>query len=391
MSADVKHEVIAGGPNDFMTVRHLTIRGSQCDIGRALALEARERFPDADVSVEPALNRARRRWVERSWPEHYRRMEGIADALGVDLLDDSVNAMDLPALPFAPGCSVVWCPPGIADDGHPRLVRNFDFRTDSAFEVVGIPSDQTQPPMMSAPYVIETHPTDVGLAAVVLVACDFSGCFEGINEAGLAVALLADDESTTLRPAMQMQAGVYESQLPRLVLDQCRDVDEAIEVLRCTKQYDNLFSCHYVFADRYGDAFVWERDAHNAEHVVRAGDGPMCVTNYLLHRYDSVDALPSDDPNRPDALPFTVDMYERARTLDRRTAGAPQLSLSDLEAAIDEVAVPVDVPGARTLWQTMFDLDERSMTLRCYLGDDGSDRRRSDPVTVSVGCANLTR
>jgi hypothetical protein len=116
----------------------------------------------------------------------------------------------------------------------------------------------------------------------------------------------------------------------------------------------------------------------------------MCVTNYLLHRYASVDALPGDDPNRPDALPFTVDMYERARALDRRTAGATQLSTSDLWSAIDEVAVPIDVPGARTLWQTLFDLEDRTMTVRFYLGDDGHRVQRSDPVTISVGCANLT-
>ena len=389
MDTSVKHDVIAGGPDDFMTVRHLAVRGTQRDIGRALALEASERFPEAEVEVEPALNRARRRWVERSWPEHYRRMEGIADARGVDLLDDTVNAMDVPALPFAPGCSVVWCPPGVADDGHGRLGRNFDFRTDSAFAVIGVPSETAQPPMMSAPYVIETHPTDGGLAAVVLVACDFSGCFEGINEAGLAVALLADDESTTLRPTMQMQAGVFETQLPRLVLDQCRDVDEAIEVLRCTKQYDNLFSCHYVIADRHGEAFVWERDTHNAEHVVRAKDEPLCVTNYLLHRYDTIAALPADDANRPEALPFTVNMYERARTLDRAVGGASRLTADEVQAALDEVAVPVSVPGARTLWQTMFDVTDRSMTVRCYLGDDGDRSRYSDWHTVAIGCANL--
>jgi hypothetical protein len=283
----------------------------------------------------------------------------------------------------------VWCPSGIADDGHARLVRNFDFRTDSAFDVIEVPSEQPQPAMMSAPYVLETHPTDGGLAAVVLVACDFSGCFEGINEAGLAVALLADDESTTLRPAMQMQAGVFESQVPRLVLDQCRDVDEAIEVLRCTKQYDNLFSCHFAVADRYGDAFVWERDTHNTEHIVRATDAPMCVTNYLLHRYDSITALPTDDPNRPDGLPFTVNMYERARTLDRAVGRATRLGPDDLQAALDEVAVPVSVSGARTLWQTMFDLADRSMTVRFYLGDRDDRPRYSSPVTVSIGCANL--
>jgi hypothetical protein len=386
MSGTVKNQVVAGGPDDFMTVRHLLVRGSPRDIGRALALEATERFPLAEVPLDPSLNRARRRWVQRTWPEHYDRMEGIADALGVDVLDDAVNVVDLAALPLRPGCSVLWCPPGCADDGHARLGRNFDFRTDSAFDVIGIPSEVAQPAMMSAPYLIETHPTE-GLASVVISACDVTGCFEGINEAGVAVALLADDESTDLHPTLQYQAGLHESQVARFVLDQCRDVDDAIEALRCAKQYDNMFTCHYVVADRHGGAFVWERDSHNVEHVVRAGDAPMCVTNYLMHRYPSLESLPHDDPNRQGAYPFAANMYERARVLHRRAAGA-SLSAAAIETAMDEVAIPQETVGARTLWRTTFDLEARSLSATFYLGDaaDGT-ARRSPPVTCTLAAS----
>ncbi len=35
--------IVAGGPDDFMTVRHLRFRGSQCEIGKKLAEIAKSR------------------------------------------------------------------------------------------------------------------------------------------------------------------------------------------------------------------------------------------------------------------------------------------------------------------------------------------------------------
>jgi hypothetical protein len=187
--------------------------------------------------------------------------------------------------------------------------------TGSALDVAGLPPDPVQPPMMSRPYVIEAYP-DEGRASIVVAGADLSGCFEGMNDAGLTVVLFADDESPTLRPALQMQAGVHELQVSRFVLDQCDTVDDAIETLHGAKQYDNFITCHYLVADAHGDAFVWERDTHNAEHVVRAADGPMCVTNYLLHRHENISALPADEPD--------TNMYARS---DARSAsdGSPAL------------------------------------------------------------------
>ena len=186
--------------------------------------------------------------------------------------------------------------------------------TGSALEVAGLAPDAEQPPMLSRPYVIETYPDD-GHAALAVAGLDLSGCFDGVNDAGLAVALFADDESDNLRPTLQVQAGLHELQLPRFLLDTCTTVDEAIEALYGAKQYDNFITCHYLVADSAGDAFVWERDTHNREHVIRAIDTPMCVTNYLLHRHPGVDALPAD---RPDA-----NMYQRAQILDSRTRTGP--------------------------------------------------------------------
>ncbi len=376
--------VIAGGPNDFMAARHLRIEGSQRDIGRALAEESVAAFPAVPVPTDPVLNRARRRWMERSWPQHFGRMRGIADVLGIDVDDDSANAVDLYAMPIVFGCSALCSPAVTSTDGHARIGRNFDFFTGSVLELAGAPRDPGQPPMMSRPYVIETRPDDAPSSVVIAVG-DFTGCMEGINGAGLVVALFADDESEDLRPSNQAQAGLHELQLSRFLLDTCTTVDEAVQALYTTKQYDNFIVCHYLVSDASGDTIVWERDHHNAEHVVRADGGPFCVTNYLLHRYESIAALPEHDRHSVGGeIPFRTNAYERARTLYRHGERAT-LSIDDIDAALAAVQVDGETTDARTLWYSRYDLAERSMTVEFYLGDhpDGSPRRSSPFVCAA--------
>jgi hypothetical protein len=368
--------ILVGGPDDFLLVRHLVLRGTQRAIGRALAVEVTRWFVQGPAPVDHPLNRARRRWFERNWPQHAARADGIAEVFGADVHDEGTYVAELPAVPFEAGCSALWCPPSSSDDGHAQIGRNFDFMTGSALEVAGLPQDPTQPPMMSRPYVIETYPDD-GHAALVVAGCDLSGCFDGINDAGLAVALFADDESDNLRPAYQVQAGVHELQVPRFLLDTCASADEALEALYGAKQYDNFITCHYLVADAHGDAFVWERDTHNGEHVVRAVDAPVCVTNYLLHRHEGVGSLPADPPD--------ANMYERARALQQRIEAAP-LSRDDIRDALRAVRVEGPEPVARTMWSALYDLEERSVLLEFYLGET-ADRcqRRSEPILLTLG------
>ena len=368
--------LVAGGPDDFLCVRHLELRGSQFDIGRTLAREVLGSFLQAPAPADRILNRARRRWFEREWPEHYARMGGIADAFGVALADDGACVAELSATPLEIGCSALWCPPSASVDGHARIGRDFDFMTGSVLEVAGLPPDPAQPPMMSRPYVIETHPDD-GHTAIVVVGGDLSGCFEGINDAGLAITLFADDESTTLRPAHQPQAGVHELQLPRLLLDRCTTVEEALEVLYGTKQYDNFVTCHYLVADAHGDALVWSTDSHNVEHVVRArrrADVRHQLPGAPLRERRRVARGQAPDSN----------MYERARVLQQRLECVP-LAPADIHAAMHTVRVEGPEPVARTMWTALYDLTERSVTLEFYLGESAAGpQRRSGDLTYAL-------
>src|SRR5262249_41080310 len=81
--------VIAGGPNDFMEVRHLVLRGTNLQIGRALATVAKERYSvRPEASVDRARTRAQRRYFERNYPILHDRLRGVAAAFGKRLDDD---------------------------------------------------------------------------------------------------------------------------------------------------------------------------------------------------------------------------------------------------------------------------------------------------------------
>ncbi|WP_163509677.1 C45 family autoproteolytic acyltransferase/hydolase [Fodinicola acaciae] len=369
--------IVAGGRNDFMTVRHLVLRGGQREIGRALALDIQAASDWQPRAVDPLVSRARDVWFARNWPQHRDRMTGAAEVFQADPM--SMDGMSSIA---GSGCSATFCPPAASADGRGRLGRNYDFFTLSQKQLVeslsgAAPQPSDEPPMASRPYVITSYPDD-GLASTVLTMSNVDGCMDGINEAGLAVVLLLADITATAPPDFGRgpQAGLDPTQVPRFLLDTCTSAAEARVALLSGKQYDNAsVACHYLVADASGDGFVWERGAYDSEHIIPLADGPLCVTNHPLHKFPSVDDLPPDTPE-------TFATYERLRTISKH----PASSAAGIREALDEVAQKA-APGWpwRTLWRSVFDLSGRSMTTRFHLGEDAAGHlRHSEEIVFEV-------
>ena len=372
MTATLHERLIAGGePGDFAVVRHLTLHGDQVGIGARLAeLAAREHGAQLQPAADPGLTRARRSWLAGHWPQLAGRAEGIARYFGAAPGDDRAETATLPiGFPQA-GCSVAWVPPGRSATGAPLISRNFDFPTQTLTELMGGARAPGEPTLAGRPYLIETCP-DRGYATLIVCLFDLaSGAVDGINEAGLVAALLADDESPGPRPTFGLQAGLGEHEVCRYLLETCGTADEAIDALRVAKQYYTFVPCHYLVADRAGRAFVWEYDTgHNQEHIVRA-DGPLAVTNHLLHRYPRLADLPAGPGNGL--------TYDRARRLDAALhepgpLGADQLTARHATIQIYAPGVPV-----RTLWHAIYDVAALRMDVSFYLGDGPAGPRRSD-------------
>src|SRR5262245_11833312 len=87
-----KDQVVAGGPKDSIEVRHLVLKGSNEEIGRALTTIARERYQTRPRPSDDSLRtRAQRRYIERNYPILHDRMRGAAAAFGKRLEDDAWN------------------------------------------------------------------------------------------------------------------------------------------------------------------------------------------------------------------------------------------------------------------------------------------------------------
>src|SRR5262245_47313055 len=83
-------QVVAGSAKDSLEVRHLVLKGSNEEIGRALAAIGRERYQSKPQPSQDSLRtRAQRRYIERNYPILYDRMRGAASAFGKRLEDDA--------------------------------------------------------------------------------------------------------------------------------------------------------------------------------------------------------------------------------------------------------------------------------------------------------------
>lgn len=364
---------VAGGPDDFMEVRHLVLRGSNVEIGRRLAELARERHgATVEPSDDPLRTRAQRRYFQNNFPTHFERMRGVAAAFAEDLENDRYNFASLPYGFSLPGCSVVYYPPSSTTSGVGVFSRNYDFTT-GTFR--GLLPTKNDPACTSRPYVLEMYP-DSGYASLAICAYDLlGGVIDGINSEGLTVALLADDELAQLGkmdPARGTQAGLEVIQVTRFLLDTCANVEEAKVALRAAKLYYGMIPCHYVVADRHGASFLWENAASmHYGHVIDGKGGPQVVTNFLQHLH----------PEAREGKEFAA--CARFDQVRKRLASAVgKVSIDFIKETSSGIAARPPVPPApraphRTLWHALYYPEQRRMEVDFYLGESPVEAGKS--------------
>jgi hypothetical protein len=407
-----------GEPDDFVTVRHLTIQGTNYQIGHKLGELAVERYhrSPADFTADPPFAAARRAYLKRNYPVQWERVRGVAGAFGLDSDDDGydfTNLMynvDVP-LP-APGCSVVYYPPSTTANGRGYLSRNYDFSIGTVADVLQLPlppgAGSRGVPVMSEPYLMEWYPEDGGYASLAIQAFDaLSGTLDGINSAGLVVSILADEEAIAeLGPGLEIQigspraVGLHELQVMRLLLDTCATTAEAKEALLTTKQYYQFVPCHYIIADRAGNSFVYENSTgRNVQHIIDGRGLPQVITNFQLHKHPSFDRMPHGP------LSLETNAFWRYQTLVDRISEQNRLfTPDDLKAnnrcvnilrlfeelhadpSFQSIAAGIQ---ARTLWHSLYDQQARSVEFSFYLGEvtgaaGTRTERRSDYVTFAL-------
>jgi predicted choloylglycine hydrolase len=367
-----QERVVAGGPKDFLEARHIVLKGSNEEIGRALATIAKERYQlKASPSADRFRTRVQRRYIEKNYPILFERMRGAAAAFGEKVDDDAWNFSGLWYYSgIKAGCSVVYYPPAMTAESGGIISRNYDFTTGT---IQGGRPPRGELPATARPYVVEMYP-DRGYPSIALYSYDLlSGVMDGINSEGLTVTLLADDElmgKYEMEPAGTTAVGLGVVQMLRMLLDTCASVEEAKEALLTTKQYYELVSVHYLIADRHGKAFVWEySQAHNRENIIENPDKPLVTTNFSLHRHLDGKTPPSAKTAKQ-ICPRYCELTERlAGRSDKLTADA----IKDIHKAVDMVK-PSPLAGlrppTRTLWHALYFPEQRKVQISFYLRDE---------------------
>ncbi len=363
-------KVVAGSGKDFMEVRHVVLKGTNEEIGRALATVAKERYECEAIPATDRLRaRAQRRYIEKNYPILFDRMRGVAGALGKPLDDDGFNLTGLwYPMGLGAGCSVIHYPPKVTATGAGIVSRNYDFTTGT---LRGAYPRKGELACTARPYVIEMHP-DRGYPSLAMYSYDLlSGVLDGVNSEGLTVALLADDETASkysTEPAEPDAPGLGELQTLRLLLDTCATTEEAKEALLTTKQRYTFIPVHYLVADRHGKAFVWEYShAHNREYIIENPDKPLITTNFSLHRHLEGNGPPSAAKDKG-VCPRYCRLAER---LAKEPGKLTVESIKEAHKAADMVEAPRPTRAPnRTLWHALYFPSEREMQVSFYLRDE---------------------
>lgn len=397
------------GTQHQMHVRHLRLHGTNYEIGRAIGEIAQERHgrsAAAHLRGDPRFVRVRRQYIQQAYPILWERMRGVAAAFSLQATDDRYDfsnllyGVDRPqsaTQPMPPlGCSVVYYPPTVTASGGAYLSRNFDFSIGSIADVFGLPNPNREAlePMVRHPYVLEMHPSDGGYSSIAIQAYDLlSGTVDGMNEAGLAVSLMADEEAMAQiyegHPGAAGAVGLHELQILRYLLDTCATADEAKDALLLTKQYYHLVPCHYIVGDRHGNSFVYENSTgRNVQHIVDGDGRPQIVTNFQLYRHAALEQMPGQE------FSLGMNAFWRYRTLDSLLA-AHQGRFSEESMKASNACVSVqqmfkmmgaqntDSPIAasilsRTLWHSLYNLEERTVAFDFYLGEGSGGPERQE-------------
>lgn len=383
--------VIGSNDNAFMTVRHLSMRGTNFEIGKKLAEIAMQRHGTlVKNQADPLTVKAQRSYLRARYPMHHERMRGAAEAYHVAFDEDNASLSALPYNLGRPSCSVVYYPPTCTESGHGILSRNYDFFTGTLSEMFGAPRPQPgEKPLMSEPYLVEVHPDD-GYPSLYTTCFDLFGCIDGINSEGLAVAMLGDDETLMSYPSERMMGlavGLSEVQVLRFLLDTCGNAEEAREALLNSKQYYSFAPQHYIIGDSSGDSFIWELSPmRNQEHITDGKGKPQAVTNHLVY-----------DGYEPWQGIVFQDSRDRLKILKERLSARPSSSkftldsIRETNACVffggDKSASRKDSrtrPMGRTLWHGIYDVEDRSLTISFYLRDEPEQRGAGSQVVRSA-------
>jgi hypothetical protein len=320
--------VAIGEPVEPLPIPLLSLRGSPEQIGHQHGAQLSDRIRTLEEKyLNVRLSDMKLRFVAMTLaaafepliaPEHRAEVEALAQGAGLNprvalLAQCFLDLTDTVA------CSTIALPPGASPDGVARMGRNLDFPS------LGI--------AQSMSVVLVYHPADSTKHRFAAVGWPgLIGVLSGMNEHGLTLA------NMEVRRAPRYPSGMPYALLYRTILERCRTVDEAIDLINQTPRQS---ANNLMLMDASGNRAVVEIRPESVH--VRHGkpDEPLISTNH--HRGDTTTT-------------GRCRRYDKLTELSRRDFGdAGVLEIESMLAAVQQ--------GKMTLQSMVFEPSTRVMYL----------------------------
>ena len=360
--------VAGGGPNDFLTVRHLRIEGANRDIGPSprrgrSGSHGAAAGPTPGAGPDPAAGPTA--LVRPAPPDPGRTWQGNRRCLCRRLRQRPVGRVWLATYDSPPAAR--W---SSTRAKAPKTATGSSRETSTSHRHIH-PDRRAPGGRRAAPSPLtrgssKLRPDD-GYASVVIGIMDVMGAMDGINEAGLAVALLADNESSNPEPTGGPQvglAGTADRPLPARHLRHRRrsqrstPAREAVLLLRTLPLRGGR---PYGTIVRVGVLPGHNRGNHRRR---LRGRGPND-----LHQTTSCTAgpIPRTSPRRTGHLGTAALTYTRWKTLHAAASAGTVVDRDDIRDQFEAVRFAAPVEGARTFWHAFYDVEDRSVEVAFYL------------------------
>ncbi len=380
----VKEEVLlTQGKDSYQSVRHIVIRGTNEEIGKALgdiaqkgyAITHLQKYPDAVYA------KAMDRYMEAHDPILRARAKGVAASYN-EKYEDSLSVFNELVYDAGPwGCSSVYYPPSFTEGGGGFLGHNMDYPLCSINKLLKLPEGNA-PPMFTRNYVIELYP-DKGYASIGVGTGDLLSVVTGMNEKGL-IAILHTDNYTAINtnPKTDISGLIFPTQILRYVLENCQTVEEAKTAILNQKLSLTFEPGHLLIADTSGRSITVELNPKNMRVEFTENDGkPQPFTNHPVYRFTDPSAFPKYTPFEED------NTFARYNKLVELLGQKKQFSAEDVMANQNQVKARWNNPGRgmanpipnRTIWTDLYDQKAGTLKAKFYLKDGPMDPATGDP------------
>lgn len=279
-TAIVSNEVVlAKSSASYQEVRHIVLRGTNREIGKAIARIGHDYYQAQAMPFSSSYFQEKRNgYIRQHFPVLAERQKGVADYFGwgdSTLRDTSALWYDMqPA-----GCSALFIPGAVTANGHSLQARNMDFYTVTMYAFLYPERCDINDPknydaarcnpgnhLFSRNFIMETYPLDGGYASMVVGSFDLmNGAYDGFNEHGLSISGLVDHnlknktvDKTVPLSEIEQQEGLNYLQLARAILEGARTVEEARDLVSGLKVYFPMAGIHFLVGDRHGNSMILE-------------------------------------------------------------------------------------------------------------------------------------